>query len=99
MEILILLIVWLLFCALVGKWAASKGRSAGFWFFASFLLSPLVGALLVALSPKIGDASLPHDELGAAITPDTHVRCPECRELVRRDARKCKHCGTTLVPQ
>lgn len=32
-------------------------------------------------------------------TPDTHVRCPDCRELVRKDARKCKHCGTALIPQ
>lgn len=30
--------------------------------------------------------------------PDTHVRCPDCRELVRMDAIKCKHCGTALVP-
>lgn len=26
------------------------------------------------------------------------VRCPDCRELVRADARKCKHCGSTLQP-
>lgn len=32
-------------------------------------------------------------------TPETHVRCPDCRELVMIDARKCKHCGTALVPQ
>jgi hypothetical protein len=32
-------------------------------------------------------------------TPDTHVRCPDCRELVRYDASKCKHCGAKLVPQ
>lgn len=32
-------------------------------------------------------------------TPDTHVRCPDCRELVLKDARKCKHCGTALIPQ
>lgn len=32
-------------------------------------------------------------------TPKTHVRCPDCRELVRKDARKCKHCGTGLIPQ
>lgn len=31
-------------------------------------------------------------------TPDTHVRCPDCRELVRADARKCRHCGTALIP-
>lgn len=32
-------------------------------------------------------------------TPETHVRCPDCRELILKDARKCKHCGTSLVPQ
>lgn len=32
-------------------------------------------------------------------SPDTHVRCPDCRELVRADAVKCKHCGAKLVPQ
>lgn len=32
-------------------------------------------------------------------SPDTHVRCPDCAELVRREARKCKHCGSPLVPQ
>lgn len=32
-------------------------------------------------------------------TPDTHVKCPDCAELVRREARVCKHCGCKLVPQ
>ena len=31
--------------------------------------------------------------------PDTHVKCPDCRELVLMDARKCKHCGCSLIPQ
>lgn len=31
--------------------------------------------------------------------PKTHVKCPDCRELVLRDARKCKQCGAALVPQ
>ena len=31
-------------------------------------------------------------------TPETHVRCPVCRELVRADAMKCKHCGAALNP-
>lgn len=33
------------------------------------------------------------------VTPDSHVRCPDCKELVRKDARVCKHCKATLVPQ
>lgn len=32
------------------------------------------------------------------VSPVTHVRCPDCREFVLKDARKCKHCGTGLVP-
>ena len=35
----------------------------------------------------------------AGVSPSTHVKCPDCRELVLADARKCKHCGTALVPQ
>lgn len=31
-------------------------------------------------------------------SPSTHVRCPDCRELVRWDASKCKHCGSALKP-
>lgn len=32
-------------------------------------------------------------------TPETHVKCPDCAELVRREARVCKHCGCRLIPQ
>ena len=34
-----------------------------------------------------------------APTPATHVKCPDCRELVLKDASVCKHCGCTLAPQ
>lgn len=32
-------------------------------------------------------------------TPDTHVKCPDCRELIIKEAKVCKHCGCRLVPQ
>ncbi len=32
-------------------------------------------------------------------TPDTHVKCPDCAELVKREAKVCKHCGCKLIPQ
>lgn len=32
-------------------------------------------------------------------SPDTHVKCPDCAELVKREARVCRHCGCKLVPQ
>ena len=30
---------------------------------------------------------------------ESHVKCPDCRELILKDARKCKHCGCNLIPQ
>jgi hypothetical protein len=36
---------------------------------------------------------------GATPSPDTHVKCPDCRELILKDAKKCKHCGCDLIPQ
>jgi hypothetical protein len=31
--------------------------------------------------------------------PDTHVRCPDCKELIFKEAKVCKHCGCKLIPQ
>jgi hypothetical protein len=33
-----------------------------------------------------------------APSPTTHVRCPDCKELVLAEAVKCKHCGAALKP-
>lgn len=35
---------------------------------------------------------------GEKPTPRTHVRCPDCAELIMRQARICKHCGCKLKP-
>lgn len=32
-------------------------------------------------------------------SPDTHIKCPDCRELILKEARICKHCGCKLIPQ
>ena len=32
-------------------------------------------------------------------SPDTHVKCPECRKLVRMEASICRHCSCKLIPQ
>jgi len=87
-----LVLGWLLFSILVAVLAARRGRSGLGWFVISALLSPLFAGLLVLILPS---KSVP---VGAPTTA-THVRCPDCRELVLKDARKCKHCGTQLVPQ
>ena len=95
MEVFLL---WVGLAAAVGFAATKKGRSGFGWFVLACVISPLLGAIFLALPSNLGVAALQRDELGQPISPDSHVRCPECRELVRNDARKCKHCGTALIP-
>lgn len=50
---------------------------------------------LVCLAWSAGSA---RDEL-AAPSAETHVKCPDCAELVLKEAKVCKHCGCRLAPQ
>ncbi len=90
---------WLVGAIVVAVIASNRGRSGFGWFLLSLVLSPLICLILVLALGKTGAAAAPRDEAGQVITTESHVRCPDCRELVRRDARKCKHCGTALTPQ
>lgn len=90
-----LIIFWSIAAVVVAVIAANRGRSGFGWFLLAMLISPLLAGILVLALGKV-------QESGAAVdtpSPRTHVRCPDCRELVRRDARKCRHCGCVLVPQ
>lgn len=79
---------WFFFSIAVGILASNRGRSGFLWFIFSIFLSPLLGIIFVLVMQNLQDSP----------NPNTHVRCPDCRELVRNDARKCKHCGVSLLP-
>lgn len=87
-----LALLWLFLAIIVAVYAARRGRSAIGWFLLACVISPLIAFLLcLAVGPADTAASEPSAE--------SHVKCPDCRELVLRDARVCKHCGAKLVPQ
>ena len=91
-----IVIVWFIIAFICAAVAGNKGRSVGGWFVLGMLFSffaLIAVALLGSLKPQQVIIN------GEIATPDTHVRCPDCRELVRADARKCKHCGVNLIPQ
>ena len=72
--------------------AAMKNRSGIYWFALGFIFPILAPIVLLLFKDTIQiDASQP--------TPRTHVKCPECKELVLKEAIKCKHCGCKLIPQ
>lgn len=88
------LVVWLVLALAVGVWAARWGRSGTGWTLLSVVLSPLLaGIALLVVGRRLADAAL-----AEPVSAQTHHGCPECRELIRRDARKCKHCGSAVQP-
>ena len=85
-------IIWLVFSIAVWAFASRRGRSGFLWFILSLFISPLMALLLLLFLRDIkDDEDKPH--------PNTHVRCPDCREFVLKEARVCKHCGCKLIPQ
>lgn len=78
---------WLAFSFAVAFIAGYRGRSGFVWFFLSVLLSPLLSLLLVLVLKD-----LTNEPNGTS-----HVKCPDCREFILKDARVCKHCGYRLL--
>lgn len=93
-----LVLFWLLFSIIVGVAASSRGRSGFGWFLLSMIISPILSLILVLVLPRIAETGVLRSSSGEAISEKTHVRCPECKELIRIDAAKCRYCGTALVP-
>lgn len=72
-------------------------RSTGAIFLVNLLLGwSIIGWLWALIWASTGNVERVDPN---APTPQTHVKCPDCAELVRAEARVCKHCGCKLVPQ
>jgi len=54
--------VWLMFAAIVGAAASSRGRSGFGWFLLSFVISPLLGLILVMVMPNKAPEKLAAEE-------------------------------------
>lgn len=89
MEIFLLL--WIGCAILCWVIANAKGRIAGIWFVLGLCLG-IFALIAVAAMPSLArDRNAP--------SPRTHVKCPDCRELILKDARVCSHCRCKLIPQ
>lgn len=86
-------ILWIVFAVLVGLVASSKGRSGFLFFFLALILSPIIGLIIALVVPK-------NNEMveSKAIENGGMRKCPSCAELVKSEAKICKHCQSDLPP-
>lgn len=64
-------------------------------------MAALVPGIIYSIWRRSGDNRVCQKCRSSAIisaADGTHVRCPDCAELVLTEARKCKHCGCVLKP-
>lgn len=88
----IVLIIWLAFGIAGAAVLSNKGRSGCGGFALGFLLGPI--GLVIALV-----MSHDHRELEKqALQSGANRKCPQCAELIKVEARKCRYCGTELPP-
>lgn len=76
-------------CAVI---AQIKNYSGPLWFVLGFFFPVVAPIVIIFFKQTLTEENAPP-------SPKTHIKCPDCKELVKKDARVCKHCGCKLVPE
>ena len=82
---------WIVVSFLCGRYAKGRGLSFAKFFWISMITSPLVGFIWCYVTPE----DIEKVEYTKIVNKQSK-RCPNCDELVRVLANKCKHCESDL---
>ena len=91
MELLFLFMALGLIPAFIAR---KKGRPMFGWWVYGVLLFPIALVHILLARPRT-DAIVISIESVRNLGPDER-RCPFCAEIIRREAIKCKHCGSLV---
>lgn len=85
-------LLWAILCVLCGVYASNLNRSGIGYFVLSFLISPLITAIVLLIAGK----SKPPIKSDVTVVSE-FTECPFCAEQIKKKASICKHCGADVT--